>query len=293
MTYTVYEQSRKTGSPVTLYRFRVGSSAAEVYTYTDSDQQKLYNDGGGLGELTYEPTAITRGRISASGTLDRSKLEIRLPDTAAFADILRGYPPAGVIGVIVFEGHADDPDTEYVVAWVGRVLGSKLDTPAMILTCEPAITSMRRSGLRRNWQYGCPHQLYDSETCKADITYATVTGTVAAISGTVVTLDPGWNGAFATTAFRHGGRLEWDTPAGDREIRTIRRVSGDVLTLNAPTRELVVTDSVDVRLGCNHQSTDCENLHRETGTANPNINNYGGQLYIPFVSPIGLKNNFY
>lgn len=296
MTFTAYESSRKSGSPVSLLLFRVGSGANSYFAYTNHSQSISHDDGSGLGLVEYEPIAIQHGKISNTGNLDKTRLEIRMPNKVGLAQYLKGTFPSRVVTCVIFSGHVNDPDAEYPAAWTGRILGANNQPPELVLTGELSITAMRRAGLRRHWQLGCPHLLYDQEdgSCKADIAAATVTGTVASATGATVTLNAGWNGAFAADKFQNGGRLEWDTVAdGDHEIRTIRKVVGNVLTLNAPIRDLTVGMTVSVRLGCNHQKTDCAELHVETGTGNPNIVNYGGQTRIPLASPLGLRNNYF
>lgn len=296
MSFVIYENSRKTASPIDLYLFRVGTGANSYFAYTNHEQEVPFDDLSGLGLVTYEPIAISRGKITASGNLDKTRLDIRMGTKVALAQYLKGTFPSMVVTCVIYQGHATDPDAEFVAAWTGRILAASNQPPEMVLTGEPAVTAMRRPGLRRHFQLGCPHLLYDQEdgSCKADIDAATVTGTVASVSGAIVTLDAGWNGAFATAKFQNGGRLEWDTIAdGDHEIRTIRQVAGNVLTLNAPVRELTVGMTVSVRLGCNHQKTDCADLHVETGTGNSNIVNFGGQTRIPMESPLGFRNNYF
>ena len=296
MTFTAYESSRKSGSPVSLLLFRVGTGDNSYFAYTNHSQEIFFDDGSGLGEIGYQPIAIQHGKIQTTGNLDKTRLDIRMPNNVGLAQYLKGTFPSRVVTCVIFSGHVNDPDQEYPAAWTGRILGASNQPPELVLTGELSITAMRRTGLRRHWQIGCPHLLYDQEdgSCKADMSAATVTATVASVSGGTVTLVAGWNGAFAAAKFQNGGRLEWDTvDEGDHEIRTIRRVSGDVLTLNAPPRALTAGMTVSVLLGCNHQKTDCAELHKETGTGNPNIVNYGGQTRIPTASPLGLRNNYF
>jgi hypothetical protein len=154
---------------------------------------------------------------------------------------------------------------------------------------EPVSTSLRRPGLRRHYQYGCPHQLYGPH-CLANKAAATVASTVASLAGATVTLNSGWNGAFAADKFL-GGMLEWTAPGGSTDRRTILRITGNVLSLSGIPKDLAPTDAVDVVLGCNHKAYaedggDCLPLHN-------NILHYGGQRWIPTKNPIGTNNMYY
>ena len=154
-----------------------------------------------------------------------------------------------------------------------------------VVGCEPISSSLRRPGLRRHYQLGCPHVLYGDQ-CRADKAAATVTTTVAGISGNSLTLPPGWNGAFSAAQFTEG-MVEWTNDDGATERRKILSVSGNVLLIGGLLRDLDVSDSVNAVLGCNHQMSDCQDVF-------DNIHNFGGCPWIPTKSPIGYpQNNYY
>jgi hypothetical protein len=116
----------------------------------------------------------------------------------------------------------------------------------------------------------------------------------AGVTSTRVTLGAGWSGGRDPSKYA-GGMVEWRTVDGTLEIRTIIRIENGGLTLllGGPTRGLLIGADVDVILGCNHKAGisaqpdgDCLPLHN-------NIQNFGGQPWIPFKNPIGLVNNYY
>ncbi len=289
MSFADFEEGRATGNPVELYLFRYGTEAGEYYAYTNYTEELTIDHGGAIGEITYSPVPIAREAINANGTLDRSDLKITADIGTDLAEIFRVYPPASVVTVIMHPGHIGDPDSEFLVGWAGRVTEAERKGSRLELTCEPVSTSMRRPGLRRNYQIGCPHQLYGPQ-CLADKPSKTVASTIAAIDGATVTLASGWEGAFAPAKFL-GGLLEWEAAGGSTDRRTILRIAGDVLSLSGIPQGLAISDPVDVVLGCNHQpftsgGGDCQGLH-------DNILNYGGDPFIPLVNPIGTFNNYY
>lgn len=288
MTFSTYEGSVASGGPIQLYRFVYGSETGEYLAYTNSTDEQTVDHGGSVGIVTYAPIPIERGNIVSNGTLDKSAIKISLDVGSDLAELFRVYPPSSVVTLTIYEGHIDDPDGEFVVIWAGRIISASREGSTLQLSGEPVSTQLRRAGLRRHYQYGCPHALY-SAACGASKAAATVSATVSAVDGTVVTLTAGWEGAFAAAKFLRG-TLEW-TPSGQTtQRRTIIRISGDDLSLSGLPIGLAVSDAVDVVLGCNHKAFasadgDCEGLH-------DNIVNYGGQPWIPTKNVIN-KNPYY
>lgn len=289
MTFEPIETSRRLGQPATLYLFVYGGQDGDSplplhYAYTDAEQA-IVHDG-----YTYEPYPVLRDAISSTGNLDKSVLQLRLPRDIEFAENFRVYPPPQVATLIIRQGHLSDPDSnpEFLVCWSGRILGVGREGDVCIISAEPIASSMRRPGLRRHYQLGCPHALYSQGLgmCNANKAAATVFGTVASKSGTSITLSPGWNGAFSAAKFLEG-MVEWTNDEGQVEIRKILSVSGNTLSLSGLLRDLDVAATVSVILGCDHtMDSDCINLHN-------NIHNFGGCPWIPVKNPIGFRNQYY
>jgi hypothetical protein len=286
MPFEPIEESRTLGEPVELYFFVYGSSDTEYYAYTDSEEPITIDVGAPYGSVEFQPHPIMRDTVKSSGTLDKQSLTVSLQRDAEVAELFRVYPPTQPVTAIIRQGHFGD--TEFLVIWTGRVLSCKFTDSEAELTCEPVATSMKRAGLRRNYQYGCPHALYmgnDQAGCHADKAAATVSATVTAISGSTLSLSSGWNGSFAAEKFING-MVEWTTAAGSIERRTTLNLSGNDLSLSGIIRNLTVGATVSVILGCNHQLDDCADLHNVIG-------DYGGQWLIPTKSPFGFYNNYY
>lgn len=288
MSFELTEISRRRGEPVTLYLFIYGgeegdSPAPKLYAYTDSEQEII--EGG----FTYTPKPIMRDAISSTGNLDKSALTVRMPRDIEFAEEFRVWPPTQPTTLIIRQGHLSDSDSpdEFLVCWSGTVLSVGREGDECVVTGEPISSSMRRTGLRRHYQLGCPHVLYSQGTgmCNASEAAATVSATVASMSGTSVTLNPGWNGAFTASKFTEG-MVKWTNDDGQIEVRKILSVSGNTLALSGLLRDLDVAATVSVILGCNHQMSDCADLHN-------NIQNHGGCPWIPVKNPIGFRNQYY
>lgn len=277
MSFELIEKSRSRGEPIQLYLFRYAVAATAYYGYTDADQQVLYD------ARTYRPVSIERGAITSSGTLDKASLQVNLAHNSEVAELFRIYPPSEVVTLTIFEGHQNDPDGQFRAVWAGRVLSCARNGSKATLTCEPVSTSMRRAGLRRNYQYGCPHALY-GQGCFASKIAATVTRDAGVVGNSSITFGDGW--AAVDPQKYVGGLAEWSTGFEQGEIRTILRVDHNTLLLSGPTTKLRPGMDVQLSLGCNRQMGDCETLHN-------NIQNFGGQPYIPTKNPIGMTNHFY
>jgi uncharacterized phage protein (TIGR02218 family) len=279
MAFAPLEESRQKATPVTLYQFIYDTAPLAQFTITDADQNIVH------AGVTYDPVPAMRDAIVSSGTLDRTTIAVRMPRDIEFAEKFRVYPPTVPVTLIIRQGHlTDTPTPEFLVVWSGRVLSVGREGDECVVSCEPVSSSLRRPGLRRNYQLGCPHVLYGDE-CKADRAHATRTSTVASKSGTSITVGSGWNGAFSADSFREG-IVEWTNDDGGTEKRKILSVSGNTLALGGLLRDLDVGDPVNIILGCNHQMDDCRYLHS-------NILNHGGCPWIPLNNPTGYRNNYY
>lgn len=285
MGYNTYADSRDQGAPIELYLFRYGPGADDVFAYTNSERPvSIVHEVGGAATV-YTPTAISRGDITESGGMDKKDLSVEAPANSEIADMFKGWPPSQVVSLTVYEGEIDDSSKELAVVWNGRVLGSTISGTVSTLRCESAYTGMQRTGLKRHYQYGCPHQLY-GPMCKADKAAATRSTTVSSISGAEISLPVGWNGAFAAAKFANGF-ASWTRSDGRKELLAIlKSVDADTLLLAARPRDLVAGQAIDLILGCDHTLTDCTSLHGNTP-------NFGGCPYIPTENPVGIKNNFY
>ncbi len=281
MSFETIETSRQLGQPVNLFLFRYGVAAGAYHAFTDAERPLTHDS------ITYEPEAIGRGDVTSSGSLDRTTLEISVPLTNPLGELFLVYPPSQVVTVIIFQGHIGDPANEFLAIWNGRVINCSRGDSEITLTCEPVATSMRRSGLRRNWQYSCPHVLYGAQ-CQADKVAATISRPAVGAAGNLLTLSAGWDSVQPAAKYI-GGMVSW-SHEGNPESRTILRVSGDgtVLTCSGFLRGIAAGDAVDLVLGCNHSGAldgDCITLH-------DNIHRFGGYLWIPLKNPIGSQSPF-
>jgi len=275
MSFEAFETSRSRGAPDTLYKFTFQS---KIFAYTDAEQPITF------GGVDYLPVPIRRGSLSSSGTLDKSTLTLNMPHNTDVVELFRVHPPSDIVNLTIFQGHHEDPENQFLAVWTGRVLSCPREKTEASVVCEPVSTSMRRPGLRRRYQYGCPHALYGPQ-CGVDRTAFTVTALVTSASGATIDLPNGWNGSFDSAKFV-GGLAEW-TVDDVTELRTILRVNAADrrITVSGRVSGLAFGQTVKLSLGCNHLMSGCNVF--------ANIHNFGGQPWIPKKNPVGFVNQYY
>lgn len=297
MSFDQHEISRYSGTPVSLYLIQGAENsdgAEQIGPFGFNNGEEIINRKIGTDELgqdiilPFHPWPIKNSTLSHDGTLDKSDVTVTMSLGSEIDQLFLAYPPSQVVNLTIFEGHVGDPVTEenFPALWLGRILGSTYKKNEMELSCQPVSTSLKRPGLRRNYQIGCPHVLYGPQ-CKANRAAATVTRAVASVSRNRIMVDA-WLGA--QFGLYVGGLLEWiNSDTGVRELRTIAGVLNDsgtsVIVIRGVARGLAVGTPLSVIRGCNRQMSGC---HQHS-----NILNYGGQPFIPLENPLSSKNQFY
>src|SRR5574343_2107807 len=196
--FDLFTKSRFFGRPVELYRFVYASDPEQSYRYTDAEFPVTYG-----GEL-YSPIPIKRGTSTNNGTLDKSVLEVNVPYNTEVPELFRVAPPTFAVTLTIYQGEAEDATAEYKPLWSGRVLGCSWQGVEAKLNCEPISTALTRVGLRRNFQYMCPHMLY-GDNCRADKLAATGTTTIDIFLAKSVTIP------VAVTPTEYvSGMVEWE-----------------------------------------------------------------------------------
>ena len=263
MTYATVETSTQGGRPVELYEFLSG---ATYYRYTSADGDVSY------GGNTYTAVPIARGAVEATSETARLALDITCARDLPVLGLFALMPPDQIVAVTLRRLHAGDG--EAITLWMGRVLNVTLNNAAAEVHCESVYTSLKRTGLRRLYQKGCPHVVY-GPGCGLDRDDFKVVRTVSTVSGTTVTVSTlsGYaDGYFA------GGYLEWESATGIFERRAIRAQTGAALTISFPLPGLAASASVNLYPGCDHSLATCDGKF-------DNRLNYGGQPYYPDKNP--------
>ncbi len=286
--FSIRERSRHSGAPVTLFLFRGSDDSSPIGPFGFNNGETAFTregifDRDGVTLLNFEQWPVKHSKISSDGTLDKSDLTITMALGSNMDDLFLAFPPSQVVNVTVFEGHVGDELTaeNFPAIWYGRIIGAGRKDNELELTCEPVNTSLRRAGLRRNYQLGCPHALYGPQ-CKANKASATIVRSAASTSGNTILVDTNLSNPERFL----GGMVEWENETtGRKEFRTISGATIGGITVRGPVRGVVPGTTLSVSRGCNHQMSGCA-LHN-------NIHNFGGQPFIPLENPLSQKSQFY
>ena len=262
MTYTAYEESRDTGTPIELYEFIQGT--------------KRWNFVSGVNSITrqgqtFNPSSIQRDGVKLTSDVFKGAITISMPRGDSFASQFIAIPPEETTSVTIYRGHYGDADSEFVVYWKGRIVGVKTSGNQIDLECESVFTSIKRPGLRACYEYGCRHALY-LKGCNVNRELYRLSGSVLSISnGLVVTVQ---GAASQADDYFTGGILV----APDGASRFLTAHTGDTVTLTSPIVSLAGEQTVSLYPGCNHLKETCLNKFS-------NLNNFGGFPWIPSTNP--------
>lgn len=281
MSYNAIENSVDLGSPVTLFEFIYGPTAGDAYRYATTLEDVS------LAGRTWSPHNLKHSDIVATGKLDKAELTVTARPDIDVAALFLSSPPSQPVMLNIWRGHAlttQEGWDEFMRIWVGRVLSCKWtnDTASVEFKCEPVATSARRIGLRRHYQYGCPHVLYgracgvSEQANTSGIRVMTVANQVefyVAYTGT---------GPSINSANLAGGIFTLKLPDGREARRTIvsARVDpslGVYIRLMSSLPALAVGALGSVARGCAHTFEACKTFN--------NTSNYGGCPNIPTKDP--------
>lgn len=275
MSFDDYESSRHGGRPIKLFKFMLGPLPEDELRYTDAETVQAFEN------KDYQPVAISTGKMTSNGTLDNSALTVKMEGNTELHNIFRIWPPSYVVGLIVYQGHSDDPQNQFLAAWGGRVINAAWPGNELSLTCEPSTMSLRRAGLRRNYQRSCPHALYGPQCRAAKID---INATCTEIHARNVIRVSNTGGDYEALS---NGTIEWVNVKGRREIMSIRSVGWDgYLKLSGTAVTLAVGMSVKLYRGCDHT------MGMRGCLMHNNIVNYGGQPWIPLKNPVNSLSEY-
>lgn len=270
MTFNAYEVSEAQGEPILLFDFSVGlahfryTTADRIITFASSD---------------YDPAAIARASISQSGDIKRQTLKVTAPRDLGIALLYASTPPSAPVALTIWASHFNDPDHQYIVDWIGRVISPRWVGSTVEIMCEPAYTSVQTLGLRRRWQRGCPHVLYSAQ-CGADKTSFRILTTLSAVSGFDIQSS---DFASLPDGSYAGGYIEWTDADGITQQRTVDQHVGNTLTVAYSGDEIVAGLSLYAYRGCDHTTNTCDSVFNNLSGAG--TGGYGGAPFIPSVNP--------
>lgn len=287
MSFSGNEDSVDLGRPRSFFEFTYGDGRGDVIRYVSSTEVLIT---GRLAPViamgrSWNAQSIKHGKIMSSGSLDKATLDVLTTTDSEIADLYRSAPPSRQVTLEIWANHLGD--LEYKRMWSGRVLGASFDDDELNLSCEPISTSTLRTGLRRNYQYGCPHVLYGRACGLSRIANTAVGDIIEITSGQGITWRKGNRSIIIDPKEMVGGVFTVTLPSGrevKRAITAATLIPSEVenrqdvaLRLMAVIPDLTADLPVTVTRGCGHSWDAC--------LAFGNTVNYGGCPNIPTKNP--------
>ena len=274
MSYSAIENSIDLGSPVTLFEFIYGPVEGDAYRYSTTV------DAVTLAGRAWQPHNIRHSDITSAGSLDRAEVVITARADIEVAKLFIAAPPSQPVVVNIWRGHAltnVDGWDEFKRIWTGRVLNTGWLESDVELKCEPIATSARRVGLRRNFQYGCPHVLYGPACAVSELANSAQVQVLSVTNPATLVVQMGSPPPGVGAATLLGGVLKLVLPSGRQVLRSITGAAvvetGVQLSLMSGIPELRSGLTGSVARGCRHTFEDCKTFN--------NTSNFGGCPNIP------------
>lgn len=280
------EKSPDRGEPVTLYFVQIGPvEKSDFLAFTDSDDVVFHTIAGVAHR--FEPVPCSRSDFEDSGDAEKADLKLTTSETNPMVPLFTHAPPSDVVFLTVLEGHAEDPTRRFRAIWTGRVAAMAWTPTGVEFTAQSGAVSVRRPASRRNWQRQCPHALYGPE-CRA--ARAPVTFPVVSSGETSLVLDSSTTPLPTGPTAYVAGVVTFTNPETQRvERRTILSVDATepgVLVLAAAGPVPTGVAEATVEKGCRRTEESCILWH-------DNIQNFGGQVFIPLDNPVGSLSTFF
>lgn len=260
-----------------VYLYEVSYANQSKIRFTSADKPIVFE-----GE-TYDRYPVKHGRLTVSAALDRTSLDIETSRDNPMVELFRVRTPEYVVNIKILKG--DDSLSEFRNYWHGRVHNFTRVGAKVTFACEPVSTQMRRPGLRRNYQAGCPLVLYGSQ-CRANRVEFQYEATVNSIEDGKVVLMDGWLPEGRVAHSFLGGLLTWQGEDGELLRQLTNNDDDNTWYLDSSSVGLESGDTVFMAMGCPHTLVACRDTFN-------NALNYGGQPWIPLDNPLGPQNNFY
>ena len=270
-TYTEYEQSVEDGLPIELYDI---SYSGKTWHYTTNIENVTYEGN------EYIAVAIQRGETEDNSDATKSDMEIKIGRDSDLGSLFKTTPPSESITITIRQYHAflgyQLPDKQTITVWKGRVTNVSWQGDELVLTAESVFSSLLRVGVTRKFSRQCTHALYGA-TCRVNRLNYSLEVTPTSIVGTVLSVNHGQNnGWFA------GGYIKYrNEETGATEYRQIIASTNNTITLNAIPLGIKANKTlVTLFAGCDKTHATCKAKFN-------NIENYGGQPFIPIQNPFG------
>lgn len=256
--------------PVWLYRITIGAtefhftSRGSAYTTPNNRPDTDYPTG-----QVWTPAAVVRGEIYQSAQANRSDTWIRMATLNAAMQAVINDKNKSDMTVAIWQGYIGDPDNEFVLQFIGRVIDVETDMILTTLVCDTALSEAEQSSVAQVVQRPCRHAHYftnaDGGGCRLNLSDFQVSAPCTAVSGTTLTVP--------LAAMQPDGRYLAGILEYDGEEYMITGHIGSTLNVERPVVGLAAavdsgTTNVLIAEGCNLSADNCNDFG--------NILNFGG-----------------
>lgn len=263
MTFVDQQESYYSGRPERLFLFQMGDTA---WPYVGGDTVVNFLS------REFQPTAVDMGDISQSLSESTPIITVTIESDAAVCQQFVPYQPVRPMSLRVYRHHIDDPDNEYRVELIGKVVSAQFDeeTRTCELTVQLAGGSMER---RIPWpvtQKQCNYALY-GPGCQVNRLLFQVMATLSSVTG-----DELRSPDFATKP--DGWFTNGYVVAPNGEFRFIIHHETNLIVLQTPFVDVAANDIVESYAGCSRLRDVCKNKFN-------NLSRFLGFPWIPNKNP--------
>ena len=268
MGFQEQEISVYRGSPVELYTVAYGFNR---WYYTSGDED-VYVD-----PVTYRAVPIERSALEVSTDQTTADFTVTVPLDAEFLDLFRISPPSGVVTILCERFHRTDTGAERSIVFKGAIANVAWKSDSAELTCETSSQTIKHMGLRRHYQYGCPHMLYDAK-CGVNRADYQVDGLASNVTGLQVDVTAATN--YEDEWFA-GGYIEYTHDS----LGTVERIA-IAASIQSTGRITLFTYPVGLANGAEVKLfAGCDRTFGTCITKFANWEAYGGQPFTPTKNP--------
>lgn len=241
MSYDSLTASLESSRPIELYEF---SYQGGNFYFTSADRNISF-DG-----REYVAHQLSHTPISENNEIGKSPVTITALQDFVISELFNFAPPDSVVGLAIRKMQFADGLTAPGI-WTGRVISVSWPGDKSQLKCESILSSLKQTGLRRNFSKNCPHVLYEQGDgkCNVDRNDHKFESTVVSIVGLQIKST-----TFASQddTYFAGGYVEWESTPGFFVRRGIKSHVGDTIEVTHPMRGLAPPMTINVYPGCDH-----------------------------------------
>jgi uncharacterized phage protein (TIGR02218 family) len=268
MSFQEQEISIYRGSPVELYTVAYGFNR---WYYTSGDEDVK------VDPIVYRAVPIQRSSLEVSTDQSTADFTVEFPLDAEFLSLFRISPPSGVVTILCERFHRTDTGAERSIVFKGAIANVAWSSENVEMTCESSSQTIKQVGLRRHYQYGCPHMLYGGE-CGVNRANFQVDGTASNINGIQIDVTAAAN--YEDEWFA-GGYIEFTHSS----LGTVERI-GIAASLQGSGRLTLFTYPVGLASGAEVKLfAGCDRTFGTCVTKFGNGPAYGGQPFTPTKNP--------